>query len=32
MTLWGRLALAMVSLVVATAGTIGLLAAYFGGG
>src|SRR5829696_3172939 len=31
MTLWGRLALAMVSLVVATAGAIGLLAAYFGG-
>ena len=32
MTLWGRLALAMASLVVATAGAIGLLAAYFGGG
>ena len=32
MTLWGRLALAMVSLVVAAAGAIGLLAAYFGGG
>ena len=31
MILWGRVALAMVSLVVATAGAIGLLAFYFGG-
>ena len=32
MTLWGRLALAMVLLVVATVAAVGLLAHYFGAG